>query len=203
MAQFALKNGGLKTLTNRDLNWEWAARAYGKRINGSAIEWDSHESSKPLQYLCEHVIPGKDTSGYIRIRETFMEGEQLRKATFDEMWAGCIFELINITNGEKFLQIYRDAFAGKVTRKEWVRLNTELEYSALTRLKTFFEEVWVPWSQKNNHPYESLCWTRNTPATYTEWINQYQDNELYKYWENYYDTSVVPYLKKVEESREH
>ena len=200
MAQFASEDGGLKKLTRKDLNWVWAARAYGKRINGSAIEWDNHEVANSLEYPSEHVIPSKETKGCIRISETVLDGQQIRKATFDEMWSCCIFELINMTNGDKFLQIHENTIKGNVTKKEWVRLNTELEYSALVKLKVFFGEVWVPWSQKNNHRYEALCWMRNTAANYAEWIGQYQHSAMYKYWEDYYDNRIVPYLKKVVES---
>lgn len=200
MAQFVSEQGSLKQLTPQDLNWEWAARAYGKSINGSAIGWDNHDVANPLQYPGEHVIPCKATKGCIRISETVLDGQKIRKATFEELWSCCIFELINITNAENFLQIYSSAMKGNVTRKEWVRLNTELEYSALVKLKVFFDKVWAPWSQKNNHRYEALCWTRNTPGSYAEWIGVYQNSTMYQWWEDYYDNSIVPYLRKVEAS---
>ncbi len=194
MSQFAADNS-TKKLTRDDSPWQWAAKAYGTRISGSRVEWDNRASTNSQEYQSEHVVPEKDAPGYIRIRETTAEGSQVRKASFDEMWACCIFELFNIQGAEGFQKNYQDAIQGRVSRKDWIRRNTELEYAALVQLKTFFEQVWVPWSRKSHHPYETLCWTRNTPATYPEWIALYQDTSLYQAWGEYYDRSIVPYLQ--------
>ncbi len=199
MSHYLAADGSTKQVTPQDSIWQAAARGYGTIVNGSLVNWDKCDLQGGPTIASQHVIPRNGNPGIIRIGAVFQNGGVIRAQSFDELWADCIFELNNVTNAGKFMEIYNRAIKGEVTRRAWVDVNTRLEYSALANLKTFYTNVWMPWSLKNRLSHDSVCWLRRTPDTYEQWIAKYPaDSGYFKIWESYYDKEIAPYVRQIE-----
>ncbi|CAN5485293.1 hypothetical protein BH09VER1_BH09VER1_50010 [soil metagenome] len=197
MARYLASDGSIKEVTPQDSIWQVVARAYGTMVNGAPINWDKSELEGGPGVAAQHIIPRDGRPGLIRIGVLYQADEVTRQQSFDELWADCVFELSNVTNAGKFMEVYRRAIGGEVSRKAWLEANTRLEYSALVALKSFYSEVWRPWSLRNRASHESACWLRDTPGTYEEWIAKYPaDSSYLKIWGSYYDKEIVPYVIK-------
>lgn len=213
MAQFTTANGELRKVTEEDTIWQWVANNYGQKINGSVVEWDKRDlSDKPIQYLAEHEIPRNGSNGLVRIRTVFKDwkGQNTRNARFDELWAACVFELINMRSARDFMALYACAIEGDVSRKAWIRGNTKLEHKACLEIAAFYREIWVPWSKKTDikpGPVNEY-WCLDVPNDYDKWIQRYNLIPIfgsvenpYTFWGDYYDNMIKPYLEEVKKWR--
>ena len=190
-------DGLTREILPEDSVWKWVASAYENKVIGCRIEWNN---GKVRNYsLAEHVMPGNYPVGQIKVSQKFRDKHGIiRKPNFEELWAGCVFELINIQNGRFFLENMYKALQGKITRKEWIHQNTELEYNSLIKLKDFFQSVWKPWAEKNNFKYNYHIWRSKIPDDYQIWLSQYKGkNNAYNYWAEYYDNIILPLRYKI------
>jgi hypothetical protein len=199
MAACIARDGKKRVLVPADAVWKWVANAYGTRVLGQVVKWESRDLDKLSHYLADHTIPTRNKPGLIRIRSRFSSrpGGKLRDAKFDELWAACVFELINIRNAEGFMKVYHEALAGKVSLDSWVRRNTKLEHGALIELKTFYFKTWKPWAVKNKLRISTAPWRTMVPEDYDKWIARYErmKHNPYQYWQKYYKRHIVPYVK--------
>jgi hypothetical protein len=200
MAQYTTSNGKLAKVRIEDSIWRWATTNFGRKVNSTFIEWSGQHVEKPIQYLGDHKIPVNGSNALVLIRKTFKDEKgHTRNATFNELWAACVFELINIQNAATFMDSYNRAIKGELSREAWINLNTQPEHKALLRLKAFCQETWIPWSEQKNHKYEITAWGLDTPDDYDKWIQMYEKSPSnpYQYWGDYYDSMIVPYLKEL------
>lgn len=200
MASYTSSSGKKQKVTRQDHIWQWAATRYGTRIHAARVEWDNHPVQCGMEYIAEHDTPENGENGRIRIRSIFTdEYHRTRRATFDELWSACVFELFNIQSSVAFDGIYTQAINGDLSRDEWLRLNTQLEHKALMKEVAFFRTVWVPWCKQRKRAWDSKAWDLDTPTDYAKWIRQYQvpGNSYIAYWQDYYDEEIVPYLKSI------
>lgn len=199
MTEFTTRDGQKETLPQNSPIWLWATEAYGTPIMKMKVEWGGNHVSKPEAYLAEHRMPHDGQNGSILIRESYRDSSGVfRKATCEELWAACVFELINLRNDPAFTELYQRALNNRINRQDWVDLNTRLEHQALLQLKQFHEKIWLPWAKGARFDSDRKAWYADTPERYETWIEQYQksSHDPYTYWGDYYDSRVVPYLTK-------
>ncbi len=185
-------------VTKGDPIYNWVSRQFAGEACGERISWNPEEDlGKPSIYKADHCYPSKNEKAYIRIRSNNGNGN-----FYDEhsLWESCIFELHNIRSYKGFDKVFHDACNGKVTKEEWLKRNTEIEYKANVRVKDFFYKNWAPFLESKGIDYRKHTWDVEwTPDNYPDWIAAYNDPNGYPwdYWGNYYDTQIVPYLKAV------
>ncbi len=160
--------------------------------------WDNSELSKTgpegLQYLAEHSLRTDTQPARILVRAEKMDHHgNLVPTTFEDIWTAVIFELLNIENGEEFTKVYKDVLFKKMEKKEWVYRNTVLEYKALRKLRKFYTEHWKPWAEKNKIETDPHNWGVSEDIKYKDWFKGVRKNNMYRYWDDYYDESLVPY----------
>lgn len=183
--------------------YNWVSRQFAGEACGEHVSWNPEEDlGKPAIYKADHCYPSRVEKAYIRIRSNNGSGN-----FYDEhsLWESCIFELHNIRNFKAFDKVFHDACGGKVTKEEWLRKNTEIEYKSNRKVKDFFYRIWVPYLSTKGIDHRRHIWDVDwTPEKYQDWIGAYTDTEGYPwdYWGTYYDTQIVPYLKAMKIYRE-
>ncbi|MDX2105119.1 MAG: hypothetical protein SFY67_01845 [Candidatus Melainabacteria bacterium] len=176
--------------------YNWAARQFAGEACGEHITWNNQEDlGKPAIYKADHCYPSKEEKAFIRIRSNNGSGN-----FYDEhsLWESCIFELHNIRNFKAFDKVYNDACKGKLTKEEWLRRNTMIEYKSNKAVKDFFYRNWAPFLTAKGIDYRLHLWDVDwTPETFEQWIGAYSDptGYPYDYWGTYYDSQIIPYLK--------
>jgi len=194
MAQFTVASGSIHQLTPDDAIWQWAARAYGTKIDGLPVEWNKASPAVNITSLSNFTGPWQGKDGCIRVRDQWSVKGVVRKATFDEEWQACIFELINIQNTDTNKDIFSQCMEGKLSKEDYVRATTKFEFGTYLHLEDFLKETWAPWCGKSGHPYAVICWATDIPKTYEAWIAE-QNPKYPQNYRNWYDRVVEPYLK--------
>ena len=197
-----LKNDGVtKEMTEDDSIWQWAARKFAGEDLPAPIDWHPEPPEKSSEIMADHVPPSAYGRGFVRARETYPSGpKQGQKVTFEDLWCNVIFELHNIANFERFTRLFNEAATGTLTKDEWVKIGTSIEFETLKRHKEFYRNIWRPWAEKNSLIMEPDCaflgYTFDADS-YDAWIKSKRENAKYyvEYWEKLYDEYVASYLK--------
>jgi hypothetical protein len=199
MSAYTTRDGEERRVTEKDWIWQWAAAHYGQMINGERVAWDRREPDKSHFFSAEHYIPRPGSVGLIRIRNYVQNREgETRPAAFEELWSTFSFEMLNTLNASGFLEVYNRALHGNLSRDDWVRGYTMLEYKTELKHIDFFQSTWVPWAKQNNYPYDKTIWHLDIPRDYEGWIQKYKSsaNDPYlRFYQDYYDNVIVPYRK--------
>lgn len=194
MAQYKRRNGDLVSISHCDTIFQWCAKAYSIQIGSSKIEWDSNTVKKDMTYISDHSIPYKGMNGMIRVRDQFKSKNAIdRKSSFEELWAAVVFELLNIRNADNFIDNFEQAIEGSLSRTEWIRMNTSLEFMSLLELNKFYRQVWLPWADENNYESNAKLWGADLPNSYEEWYEGLEESgwKNYTYWGDYFDIHIA------------
>ena len=201
MRLYESADGTKKTVSESDTIWEWAVRRLSGEQLGQVIHWNPEEPDKPKAYSADHRYPSGNRKGFIRVRKKYLLGKlKGRPIPFEALWFFLVFELNNIEGAAQFHRLYEEALEGRVSRTSWITRNTMIEYNALCKTVAFYNDVWAPWAAKNGFETNAEVWRTNLPDTYRKWIQQYRDKTGYPWdtWGHYYDTQMVPYLRRVD-----
>lgn len=175
-----------KYVTERDFIWKWVVKKFAGEDLSDSIDWNP----KPpwYHYEADHAYPTKSRRGFICIKDNF-----------EHSWSSAVYELYNIAHAVDSHKIYRDACAGHLSKAEYIKECTKLEYGAIKRLKEFYRKIWRPWAKKKGFKTDPYYWYMWAPNTYDKWIKGYKNKSGYpwNYIGRYYDEAIVPYLKKV------
>lgn len=186
-----------KYVSSEDAIWQFCLRAFAGQAIGEHILWDS-TLPEGEGYNSENLGPYEGQLGFIRIRNNQGAGQERgHPLSCEELWACAVFELENIRNTRGFMALYHQALDGKLSREEWIRGCSRLEYYALKRTSKHFQKLWRPLVKTRPITITKSVWGANVPGTYEEWISLYRDPDSYPWdvYGNYYDRKVVPYLK--------
>jgi len=177
--------------------WQFCVRAFGGEAIGERILWDNNLPAGK-EYRSDHMAPYAGQSGRIRIRKNYAAGPERGQAlSCEELWSCAVFEIENIRNFRAFLALYYKALNGELSREEWIRANSKLEYGALRRTAGDYRRLWQPLALARQQLSSAEFWGLEIPATYEEWISQYRDPNSYP-WDvfgRYYDEQVMPYIR--------
>jgi tetratricopeptide (TPR) repeat protein len=142
----------------------FAARKFAGESLGSPIDWDP---SPPLHSDAEHIAPSPHEHGSIVLE---LYGHHRQHRSFEELWAGAIYELHNISYSKHYVEFHRLAAEGKVARREFVAGIVKYEVLAAQETRAFYAELYLPFAAKENLPTDPSLW-------FAEWWEQ-PDNAL-------------------------
>jgi hypothetical protein len=190
-----------RIVTKDDAIWQFCVRAFAGAAIGERIVWDN-TLPEDKGYRSENLGPYDGHPGFIRIRNiSDSVNDRGRLLSCEELWACAVFELENVRNHNAFMVLFYRALDGKLSREEWIRGCTMLEYNAFQRTKKDFIKLWMPLARTRRISITTSFWGANIPDTYEGWISLYRDPNNYP-WDvfgTYYDNQIVPYVKSMNE----
>jgi tetratricopeptide (TPR) repeat protein len=134
----------------------WAARKFAGEDLGSPIDWDP---SAPLHSDAEHVAPGDGDNAAIMVAALYDSGpKQGSPRTFEELWAGAIYELHNVAFAKEFVRLNQEADQGKLSKRDFVAGIVQYELRAAQQTRAFYVQVFLPWLQKQKLPTDPTLW---------------------------------------------
>lgn len=180
-----------------DAIWQFCARGFGGGAIGETVLWDS-TLPEEKGYECDNSGPINGRKGFIRIRKIHDWAETRgQPLSCEELWSCAVFELEDLRNHAAFYALYKLALKGQLTREDWVRENSKLEYGAYRRTAEHYRALWCPLARARQLSQTPELWGADCPPTYEAWIIQYTDPNGYP-WDSfarYYDQQIVPYLR--------
>ncbi|MBN2581345.1 MAG: tetratricopeptide repeat protein [Pirellulales bacterium] len=188
MAQYPKEAGFLRT---------FAARKFAGESLGTLIDWDP---APPLHSDAEHVAPTAHEHGNIVLE---LYGPRRRQRSFEELWAGAIYELHNINYSKHYVDFHRRAAAGNVTRRQFVAGIVKYEVLAAQETRAFYAELYLPFVEKNKLSTDPSLWFAEWWEQPDEALHGLTDESQYP-WNPYgrqYDWISVKRLFRLKEYR--
>ena len=204
MQKYVASDGVEKYVTEDDIIFQWVVRKFAGEDLSATIDWNPDPPHKPDGIDADHGVPYRDKRGFIRVRKLYSRGPKKGEMrSFEDLWASIVFELLNITNADKFSDVWERALMGKVSKEEWVKENSQIEFEAAMKTKEFYRNIWEPWSIRNNFKISQkspFAQRMSLPDSYSEWIKPYYlRNSVYiTEWERVYKEKIVPKAKELE-----
>ncbi len=169
----------------------WAARKFAGDDLGSLIDWDSNA---PLHSDAEHVAPEGKLHGAILIEPQYNEGPKQGQArSFEELWAGAVFELHNINNAKEFVRLRKEAEQGRIAKDDYVASIVKYEMLAAQQTRAFYVQEILPFEAKKKLPTEPGLWFSSWWVKPDEALKYFTDKTAYP-WRPYardYDWATV------------
>jgi len=194
-----------KPVQKGDPVWTWAVRQFAGDYTGSRFAWNAKPegdfTSRSLPDAC-FMYPHSGQPGWITVNPVMRHAHfGVWTDTGERMWAAVIFELFNIRNWQPLSDSVQMAYAGTISRDEYIHTVTLHEYKALQQRVVFYNTVW-----RSTHPamtsdsefdlgYRTLPkhvrplgsflkaqddpWYSHVPATYEKWFNSYGKDSDY------------------------
>ena len=180
-----------------DRVYSWAARQFGGAACGQKIYWNNQKLDKAVksEYLAENQFPTKDRLGFIRVKQFASDGKELSS---EQLWECAIFELINISFGQKYLALSSEAITHKYTKEKYILEATKLEYEVSKNTIGFYYYLWLPNIKQNQVSIGTIKAWPTVPSTYQDWIRQFTSKQGYPWdsWGQYYDDILKPLIKQ-------
>ncbi|MBN1393799.1 MAG: tetratricopeptide repeat protein [Pirellulales bacterium] len=169
----------------------WAERKYAGEDFGDPIDWDP---TPPLHSDAEHIAPEEDANAAVLIEEKYLQGPQRGEPrSFEELWAGAVFELHNVAFAREFIRLHEEADEGKLSKEQFVGGILRFELLAAQRTRAFYLTQFLPWAAKKKLPTDPTLWFCewwDSPATV---LDSFDDKSEYP-WRPYareYDWATV------------
>lgn len=170
---------------------EWAARKFAGEDFGALVNWDP---SPPLYSDAEHLAPADGENAAILVEAVYSEGPQKgRPRSFEELWAGAVFELHNVVYCREYVRLNEEAEAGKVSKEAFVGGILKFELRAAQQTRAFYLQVFLPWAEKQQLPTDPSLWFCDWWATPDTALAGFPDKSAYP-WQPYgrtYDWAAV------------
>ena len=119
------------------------------------------------------------------------------------LWSFAVFELLNLAGTDRFDQLEDSAFEGRVSRSDWLKNFSRIEYTTFKRLKYFGKTVWEPHAESRGFEPDMDLWDANLPETFDEWYAQEFPGPpdpsvpATRKLLDHYDKVIVPHLKRM------
>ena len=134
----------------------WATQKFAGEDFGEPIDWDP---SPPLHSDAEHLAPEDDENAAILVAAVYDSGPDVGKPrTFEELWAGAVYELHNVNFAREFIRLYDEADEGKISKRDFVADILKYELRAAQETRAFYVQVFLPWVAKNKLPTDPTLW---------------------------------------------
>jgi Tetratricopeptide repeat. len=177
-----------KFVKSGDPIWTWTVHQFAGEGLGRRISWNGKPPND--EFFGQNSYSGKVRE--IRVLE-ILRGQHLPG---EMQWSVAVFELHNIRGHARFDVFAREAFAGKLTRSEYIQKMTETEFNAMHQQRAFYKSVWVPHARRNHLSHTPYYWKIDEPDNYDEWIAQYAKNPHYPgVYGEFFDKNVTPFVK--------
>ena len=121
---------------------DWAERKFAGEDFVEPIDWDP---SPPLHSDAEHLAPGDGENAAILVEAHYTGGPNEGKPrSFEELWAGAIYELHNVNYAREFVRLNDEADRGRVSKEAFVAGILKYELRAAQRTRAFYLERLPP-----------------------------------------------------------
>lgn len=181
-----------------DSVWHYSLSKFDGVDLGIKIQWNPDDSDIPAGCISQLKLPSaKNDRAYIHIREHDCNGNPF---SGEHLWSAAVFEFLNLENFKGYDHIYTKAGRGHLSRKEWIEMNTKLEFEALEKTAEFYDRVWFNSMREKQIRSNPEFWKLpKTAMTYEEWISQYNDPSGYPFscWGKYFDQTIVPIIERL------
>lgn len=170
-----------KHMTKNDIIWQWALRKFAGEDLSETIDWDNRT---PYQgATAAHLYPCKSERGSISVKKGL---------SFDESWAGAIFELHNIALCSGFKRLIERAYKGYINKDEFSLKMAEIEYKAVKKTEKFYKAIWEPWTIQQKIKPDPYNWRVGCPSKFEEWIKYFDKDSDYpwKTYSHFYDNHL-------------
>ena len=128
----------------------WAERKFAGEDFGEPIDWDS---TPPLHSDAEHLAPDNGDNAAILIEEHYTEGPHAgQPRSFEELWAGAVYELHNVAFARDFIRLHEEAERGTISRNDFVAAILKLELLAAQRTRAFTYSSFCPGRRTKKWP---------------------------------------------------
>jgi tetratricopeptide (TPR) repeat protein len=134
----------------------WAARKFAGEDFGELVDWDP---SPPLHSDAEHLAPGDGEHAAILVEAHYAAGPKRgTPRSFEELWAGAVYELHNVCSAREFVRLNDEADEGKVSKEAFVAGILKYELAAAQRTRAFYVQVFLPWAAKQKLKTDPALW---------------------------------------------
>ena len=135
---------------------DWAARKFAGEDLDSLIDWDP---TVPAHSDAENLAPEGDLHGAILIDPFYDSGPKLgQPRSFEELWAGAVFELHNINNGKHFVRLHKEAVDGRISKRNYVAEIVKYEVLAAQQTRAFYVQAFLPFAARQKLPTDPGLW---------------------------------------------
>lgn len=160
----------------------WAARKFAGEDLGTPINWDP---SPPLHSDAEHIAPTDRENAAILVAAVYDSGpKEDQPRTFEELWAGAVFELHNVNNAKEFVRLNDQADEGKISKRNFVAGILKPELRASQQTRAFYVQVFLPWAEKKKLPTDATLWFGDWWDTPENVLDSFADKSAYP-WRPY------------------
>lgn len=161
---------------------EWAARKFAGEDFGDWVDWDP---SPPWHSDAEHLAPGDGDHAAILVEGTYTSGPHRGQSrSFEELWAGAVYELHNVTSAREFVRLNDAANEGNVSKEEFVGDILKYELLAAQRTRAFYVQVFLPWAAAKKLPTHPSLWFCDWWDTPESVLKSFPDKSAYP-WRPY------------------
>jgi tetratricopeptide (TPR) repeat protein len=170
---------------------DWAERKFAGEDFGQPINWDP---SPPLHSDAEHLAPGEGQNAAILVQAEYTHGPSAGKPrSFEELWAGAVYELNNVSHAREFVRLNEEADRGKVSKEQFIAGILKYEMLATQHTRAFYVHVFLPWAEKKKLPTNPGLWFCEWWDTPEMAMKHFTDKSTYP-WRPYarvYDWATV------------
>ncbi|HEY4761792.1 MAG TPA: tetratricopeptide repeat protein, partial [Thermoguttaceae bacterium] len=160
----------------------WAARKFAGEDLNSLIDWDP---TPPEHSDAEHLAPEGDIHGCILLEPRYTSGaKQGQPRSFEELWAGAVFELHNINYAKHFVDLHNEAAEGDVSKRKFVAGIVKYEVMAAQQTRAFYLQMFLPFAAKHKLPTDPTLWFTNWWVQPDEAMQNFTDKTAYP-WRPY------------------
>lgn len=160
----------------------WAMRRFAGEEFGQRIDWDP---ASPLHSDAEHLAPGYRQNAAILVEPLYTSGPNKGKPrSFEELWAGAIYELHNVSFATEFVRLHNEADEGKLSKEAFIAGIVRYELIAAQRTRAFYLQEYLPWAERQKQPTEPTLWFCNWWDNSKDILKGFVDRSAYP-WRPY------------------
>jgi len=161
---------------------QWAARKFAGEDFGEPIDWDP---SPPLHSDAEHLAASDGEHAAILVEALSTEGpNEGRPRSFEELWAGAVYELFNVSFSREYVRLNNEAEEGKVSKRAFVEGILKYELEAAQQTRAFYIHEYLPWAEKHRLPTDPSLWFCDWWDTPKTVLKSFTDKSAYP-WRPY------------------
>lgn len=185
MAVSPTKSGYYKVRED-DAIYKWVETQFGRQTLNRRILWNPSPPVAARGSYANSFIPSRNNNASICIGESRSTNTGEEVVSFEEMWAGCVFELLNVQQSREYYAIRLDVVCGIIDKEEWLTRCLRLEHNAVLATRKLYFEIWQPWSQSKRLIGNGSGWFKQCPEDFDEWRAIPEIVPLVEYWNQAY-----------------
>jgi len=160
----------------------WAARKFAGEDLGGPIHWNP---ASPLHSDAEHLAANDDENAEILVEGLYSDGARKgQPRTFEELWAGAVYELHNVNFSGEFVRLNDAATEGRLSKRDFVAGILKYELQAAQQTRAFYVRVFLPWAEKQRLPTDPSLWFCDWWDTSETVLQSFSDPSAYP-WRPY------------------